>query len=65
MHGKQVTGGSFMNRTKYVHDCYKAAAAAAKYYAERQDHNTAERFWRDADGWRKYAWLNGFDVRAV
>ena len=54
-----------MTGKNYVHECYKAAVAAAKYYSERQDHRIAERFWRDADGWRKYAWLNGFDVKGV
>jgi len=39
--------------------------AAAKHYAERQNRATAERFWRDADGWRRYAGLNGLDLERM
>ncbi|NGP18465.1 hypothetical protein [Devosia aurantiaca] len=51
-----------MNARHFVISSYHAAVAAANYYTQRQDHITAERYWRNANNWRRYAWSNGFDV---
>ncbi|KQN75081.1 hypothetical protein [Devosia sp. Leaf64] len=56
--GDFMRPGSF----DYIGQSYRAAKAAAEHYDREQDHETARRFWRDADGWCRLARQNGIDL---